>query len=128
MGEAGRHMAGAVASPRRGEIWLVNFDPTIGAEIQKIRPALIIQNDVGNRASPITIVAAITSKVKRAFPFQVHVAAGEGGLDTESVVTLNHVRSVDRQRLLRKLGKLSDAKMKQVDRAILVSLGIDWMI
>ena len=52
-----------LAAPRRGEIHLVSFDPTLGAEIKKTRPALVIQNDIGNRHSPITIVAAITSKV-----------------------------------------------------------------
>jgi mRNA interferase MazF len=110
--------------PRRGEVWLVNFDPTIGSEIQKTRPALIIQNDIGNRASPITIVAAITSTQKRPYPFQVFLPAGEGGIEHDSVVTLNHLRSIDRQRLIRRFGKVSRGIMKQVDQAILVSLGI----
>ncbi len=118
-------MAGKVNHPLRGEVWLVNFDPTIGAEIQKTRPALIIQNDVGNRVSPITIVAAITSTLKRAFPFQVFLHAGEAGLDNDCVVTLNHVRSIDRQRLVHRLGKLSNQTMKAVDHAILISLGIE---
>lgn len=72
-------MARKVTHPRRGEVWLVNFDPTLGAEIQKTRPALVIQNDVGNRLSPITIVAAITSTLKRTYPFQVYLPSGEGG-------------------------------------------------
>jgi mRNA interferase MazF len=67
-------MARRITHPLRGEIWLVNFEPTIGAEIRKTRPALVIQNDIGNRASPITIVAAITSTLKRAYPFQVYRA------------------------------------------------------
>jgi mRNA interferase MazF len=91
------------------------------------RPVLpwVIQNDVGNRASPITIVAAITSTLKRAYPFQVYLRSGEAGLDADSVVTLNHIRSIDRQRLARRLGMVSDETMKAVDQAILVSLGID---
>ena len=117
-------MAARVTHPRRGEVWLVNFDPTVGAEIQKTRPALIIQNDVGNRVSPITIVAAITSTLKRVYPFQVRVPAGEGGLDVDSVVTLNHIRSIDRQRLVRRLGALSKELLEAVDEAILVSLGV----
>lgn len=92
-----------VPHPRRGEVWLVNFDPTVGSEIQKTRPALIIQNDVGNRASSITIVAAITSTQKRPYPFQVFLPKEEGGIEHDSVVTLNHVRSIDRQRLIRRL-------------------------
>ena len=102
----------------------MNFDPTVGSEIQKTRPALIIQNDIGNRASSITIVAAITSTQKKPYPFQVHLPIGEGGLEQESVVTLNHLRSIDRQRLIRRFGAVSQGIMRQVDKAILVSLGI----
>ena len=97
----------------------------MGAEIQKTRPALVIQNDVGNRVSPITIVAAITSTLKRTYPFQVYLTAGEGGLATDSVVTLNHIRSIDRLRLVHRLGTVSDEIMKAVDQAIVVSLGVD---
>src|ERR1700693_2549503 len=97
-------MARKLTHPRRGEVWLVNFDPTIGAEIRKTRPALVIQNDVGNQVSPITIVAAITSTLKRPYPLQVLLAANTAGLDTDSVVTLNQIRSIDRQRLVRRLG------------------------
>jgi mRNA interferase MazF len=106
-------------------VWLVNFDPTVGAEIQKTRPALIIQNDVGNRVSPITIVAAITSTFKRVYPFQVRVPAGDAGLEVASVVTLNQIRSIDRQRLIRRLGVLPKELVEAVDEAILVSLGVD---
>jgi mRNA interferase MazF len=112
-------------NPRRGEVWLVNFDPTVGAKIQKTRPALIIQNDVGNRASSTTIVAAITSTQKRPYPFQVLLPKGEGGIDRESVVTLNHVRSIDQQRLIQRFGIVSPGVMKQVDQAILGSLGVE---
>jgi mRNA interferase MazF len=117
-------MAKRIAHPLRGEVWLVNFDPTIGAEIQKTRPAVVIQNDVGNRMSPITIVAAITSTLKQPYPFQVKIPAGRGGLDTDSVATLNQIRSIDQQRLVRRLGVLSAEIMEAVDAAILVSLGI----
>jgi mRNA interferase MazF len=118
-------MARKIVHPRRGEVWLVDFDPTIGAEIQKTRPALIIQNDVGNRVSPITIVGAITSTLKKPYPFQVFLPAGTGGLDTDSVVTLNHIRSIDRRRLVRRLGALSEALMRQVGDALIVSLDIE---
>src|SRR5947207_6765048 len=105
-------MAKRLKYPRRGEVWLVNFDPTIGAEIQKTRPALIIQNDVGNRASPVTIVAAITSTLKAPYPFQVLLPAGVAGLDRTSVVRLNHIRSIDQQRLERRCGMLSSSRMR----------------
>ena len=84
----------AKIAPVRGEVYLVNFDPTLGSEIKKTRPALIIQNDVANRHSPITIVAAITSKFDDSlYPTEVLIAAGEGGLKQDSVVLLNQIRS-----------------------------------
>jgi mRNA interferase MazF len=118
-------MARKIDHPRRGEVWLVNFDPAMGSEIQKTRPALVIQNDIGNRVSEVTIVGAITTTVKRNYPFQVHLPAGEGGVTADSFVTLNQIRSVDRRRLARRLGTVSEATMKAVDQAIVISLGID---
>lgn len=103
----------------------MRFDPTLGAEIQKTRPALIIQNDIGNRYSPITIVAAITSKFKEPLPpVKVRITAWEGGLTTDSVALLNHIRSIDRQRLIRRLGKLKQETIERVDRALMISLGV----
>lgn len=110
---------------RRGEVYLVAFDPTVGAEIQKTRPGLIIQNDIANRYSPITIVAAITTSVDDVpYPTDVGVRTGEGGLRRDSVVLLNQVRSVDKGRLVRKMGRLATATMRKVDRARAISLGL----
>ena len=114
-----------VASPRRGEVYLIAFDPTLGAEIQKTRPAVILQNDVANRFSPITIAAAITSKVSdRLYPTNVLVTPPEGGLTRESVVLLNHVRSIDKQQLIRRLGVLKPETMERISRAIRITLGL----
>ena len=114
-----------VTPPRRGEIHLVSFDPTLGAEIRKTRPALVLQNDPANRFSPITIVAAVTSRVEPdLYPTEVLVKAPEGGLPVDSVVLLNQIRSMDRQRLIRRLGKLSRETMRSVDRALMLSLGL----
>jgi mRNA interferase MazF len=114
-----------VARPRRGEVYLVNFDPTVGAEIRKRRPALVLQNDIANRWSPITIVAAITSRFEEpTYPTEVIVRAPEGGLDVDGVVLLNQIRSIDRRRLVRRLGVLRAERMREVERAILISLGI----
>jgi mRNA interferase MazF len=111
--------------PRRGEVYLVNFDPTLGAEIQKTRPALIVQNDVANRHSAITIVAAITSQFDQTlYPTEVLISPPEGGLRTESVALLNQIRSIDKQRLVRRLGNLRPKTMERVDRAILISMGL----
>ena len=118
--------AGPVTRPRRGEIYVVNFEPTVGAEIKKTRPAVIIQNDIANRWSPITIVAAITSKVDggRTYPTQVAVQAPEGGLRADSVILLNQIRSVDTSRLVRRQGVLRAETVREIDRALLLSLGL----
>jgi mRNA interferase MazF len=106
-------------------VYLVCFDPTVGAEITKTRPALVIQNDVGNRHSPLTIVAAISSKFDdRLYPTEVLITPPEGGLRDPSVVLLNQIRSVDTRRLTTRLGRLSQESMALVDRALLVSLGM----
>jgi len=115
-----------VTGPRRGEIYVVNLEPTVGAEIKKTRPAVIIQNDIANRWSPITLVAAIASKFdeERRYPTQVAVQAGEGGLRVDSVILLNQIRSVDTSRLVRRLGVLRAETVREVDRALVLSLGL----
>ena len=117
--------AAPAAHPRRGEVYLVALDPVVGSEIGKTRPALVVQNDVGNRFSRVTIVAAITSKFgPKLYPTEVPVPAGEGGLTEDSVVLLNQVRTVDRGRLVRRLGRVRPRTLRGVDRALAVSLGL----
>jgi mRNA interferase MazF len=124
-----------MARPRRGEItqrasrgdvYFVAFDPARGSEIQKTRPAVVVQNDIANHASPITIIAAITShgEGRRIYPTDVPVRAGEGGLTSPSVVLLNQLRSVDRSRLIRRLGSLKPDTMKRINQALAISLGL----
>lgn len=111
--------------PKRGEIYLVNFDPTMGSEIRKTRPALIIQNDIANLYSPVTIVAALSSQYdKKIFPTEVLLEPPEGGIREQSVVLLNQVRTIDKQRLVKKIGIVTLRTMHQVDCAIQISLGI----
>jgi mRNA interferase MazF len=112
--------------PRRGEIYLVAFDPTVGHEIQKTRPALIIQNDVSNEHSPITIVAAISSQFgSPPRPREVLLATGgKTGLTQPSAAIMNQIRSIDRTRLVKRLGTLDAATMQRVDQAIKISLGL----
>jgi mRNA interferase MazF len=110
----------------RGEIHLVSFDPTVGHEIKKTRPALVIQNDVGNRYSPLTIVAAITSKVS-AVPYPVEVVVEPttaNGLGVRSAIRLDQIRTVDRQRLIKRLGQVDRGTMTKVDEAVRISLGL----
>jgi mRNA interferase MazF len=114
-----------VAVPRRGDIYLVSFDPTLGAEIKKTRPALIIQNDIGNQYSPMTIVAAITSKIDvPPYPTEVIMEPRDSGLPEISAVVLNQIRSVDKQRLVKRIGKAPTGVMERVNRAISISLGL----
>jgi mRNA interferase MazF len=115
-----------VANLRRGEIYLCSFDPTVGHEIKKTRPALVIQNDVGNRYSPLTIVAAVTSSVS-AVPYPVEVVIEPGpanGLTARSSIRLDQIRTVDRQRLIRPVGTVDSDIMARVDEAIKISLGL----
>jgi mRNA interferase MazF len=110
--------------PRRGEIYLVAFDPAVGHEIQKTRPAVIIQNNVSNQYSPVTIVAAISSQYGDP-PHPREVAIGQrAGLPKPSAVILNQIRSVDRKRLIKRLGTLDAATVRRVDDALMISLGL----
>jgi mRNA interferase MazF len=114
-----------VVTPRRGDVVVVSFDPTLGAEIRKTRPALVLQNDIANRFSPITIVAAITSQFDaKLYPTEVRIKAPEGGLELDAVVLLNQVRSIDRQRLVRRLGRVTAETMRDVERALAISMGL----
>ena len=114
-----------IARPKRGEVYLVSFDPTMGAEIQKTRPALIVQNALANRYRPIAIVAAITSQFDAPlYPTEGLMQPPEGGVTLPSVALLNQIRSIDKRRLVRRLGILTSATMARVDRAMLISLGL----
>ncbi len=111
--------------PKRGDVFLVRFDPTQGAEIAKTRPAVIIQNDIGNRFSDLTIAAPITSKYDaELYPTEVLIKAPEGGLKTDSVALLNQIRAVDKRRLGRRLGTLHASTMLLVDESLAVSVGL----
>lgn len=109
---------------RRGDIYTVDLEPVRGAEQGKARPAVIIQNDIGNRYSPTVIVAAITSALRPNFDVNVIVHAPEGGLAHDSTVLLNQIRTVDRSRLGRYWGRIAPETMARIDQALLISLGL----
>ena len=111
------------AFPRRGEVWLVNWNPSRGSEQGGIRPALIIQNDIGNEKAATTIVAAISGTVRR-FPMNVPLLPPEGGIDRSSMVRTSQILTVGKQRLERRLGRLSIERMEAVERALALSLGL----
>ena len=126
--EKTRRTTGAekASHPRRGEIYLTALDPTLGREIKKTRPALVIQNDTSNRLSDMTILAPITSTVR--FPLNpVHVlleASPATGLAVTSVALMSQIRAVDRVRLIKRLGVVDDLTLERVDEAIKISLGV----
>ena len=103
---------------RRGEVWLVNLDPVLGSEVGKQRPAIVIQNDLANQTSPTVTVVPLTTRTQRVFPFQVLIAAGEGGLPRASKVLCEQVRSVSRQRMERCLGMISDERLAEIRIAL----------
>ncbi len=112
-----------LASPRRGEVWMANFSPGRGSEQRGIRPALVIQNDVGNQYAATTIVAAITSTIK-IYPVTVPLKKGVGGLPQSSMVNLGQILTLDKSRLHRRIGALPSEVMERVNAAIKVSLHV----
>ena len=114
MAESGKRRTDPKDYPRRGEIYLTALDPTVGHEIKKTRPALVIQNDITNRYALTTIVAAITSRVSTPpYPNEVVVSPGRTGLEAMSTIRLDQVRTVDRQRLIKRLGQVDTAAMRR---------------
>jgi mRNA interferase MazF len=109
---------------RRGEIYWVDWNPGRGSEQGGLRPALVIQNNVGNEFSPTTIVAALTTAAEKPYPFLVKIKTNESGLPKDSMVNLSTILTVDKRRLANKCGELSLQKMADVDEAIKTSLGL----
>lgn len=110
---------------RRGDIYYADLSPVVGSEQGGLRPVLIIQNDVGNRYSPTVIAAAITSRMsKTRLPTHIDVYADRAGLAKDSVILLEQVRTLDKQRLRERMGHLDESVMAEVNAAIAVSFGI----
>jgi len=110
---------------KRGEIYKADLNPVIGCEQGGMRPVLIVQNDVGNKYSPTVIVMAITSKINKSrLPTHIELFAEESGLERDSVVLCEQVRTIDKSRLRERLGELTPAQLKQVNAAIAISFGI----
>ena len=109
--------------PKRGEVWLVNWNPARGSEQAGKRPALIIQNDIGNEKASTTIMAAISSSVK-IYPMNVVINPPEGGIDRPSIIKTSQILTITKERLEKRLGSLSRDKMEDVGRAIKLSLSL----
>lgn len=111
--------------PSRGDIFYADLSPVIGSEQGGFRPVLIIQNDIGNKYSPTTIVSAITSQIDKArLPTHVEIPAHVSGLEKNSVILLEQIRTIDKRRLKRHVSKLDEEVMAQVDEALAISVGL----
>jgi len=106
--------------PKRGEIYWTELEPVRGREIQKTRPALIVSNDIGNEMSQVVMVAPITSKTTRVYPFEVRITLN----DKQGKIVLNQCRAVDKSRLLNKMGSADNQTMQEVVTAIKIVFGI----
>ena len=110
---------------KKGDLYFADLSPVVGSEQGGVRPVLVVQNDVGNKYSPTIIVAAVTSQTSKAkLPTHVELAATQGGLSKNSVVLLEQLRTIDKQRLKERIGALSDSQLPEVDAALGGSLGI----
>jgi len=110
---------------RRGDIYYAELNPVIGSEQGGTRPVLIIQNDIGNQYSPTTVVAAITSQIQKAkLPTHVEIDSKKGGLERDSVILLEQIRTIDKSRLKQKVAFLEDDIMQKVNHGLEISLGL----
>lgn len=110
---------------KKGDLFFADLSPVVGSEQGGVRPVLVVQNDVGNKYSPTIIVAAVTSQTGKAkLPTHVQLSATEGGLSKDSVVLLEQLRTIDKQRLKERIGTLNESQIPDIEKALSVSLGI----
>ena len=122
MGKGNPGKMGLKNYPKRGEIYLVTLDPTVGAEISKTRPALVISNDINNQFSDTITVIPITSYVEKIYPFEVLLSPGESGLSKNSKAKCNQIRTIDKKRLIKSLGKINQEIIEAVEEATKIHL------
>ena len=117
-------MAWLINYPKRGEIWLVSLEPVAGSEIGKTRPALIISNDRNNEYSSTVTLIPITSSIDKVYPFEVFISKTDSGLQLDSKIKCNQIRTVDKLRLVKFTGKITSEILFKVEEALLVHVGI----
>ena len=110
---------------KRGDIYYADLSPVVGSEQGGIRPVLVIQNDIGNKYSPTVIAAAIKSQINKAkMPTHIELAAKDYGLNKDSVILLEQIRTIDKRRLREKIGRIDDGLMASVNNALSISFGL----
>jgi mRNA interferase MazF len=110
--------------PKRGELWLVALDPTVGSEIGKTRPAVVISNDRNNEYAETVTVLPMTSKTEKIYPFEVAIPAGQRGLKVDSKVKASQIRTIAKARLIKRLGTLAEKSIALIEGAVLIHLGM----
>ncbi|MDM5450853.1 type II toxin-antitoxin system PemK/MazF family toxin [Peribacillus simplex] len=110
---------------KRGDVYFADLSPVVGSEQGGTRPVLILQNDIGNRFSPTVIVAAITAQIQKAkLPTHVEINAKKYGFERDSVILLEQIRTIDKQRLTDKITHLDEPMMQKVNEGLQISLGL----
>lgn len=110
---------------KRGDIYYADLSPVVGSEQGGVRPVLIVQNNIGNRYSPTVIAAAITSQQAKAkLPTHIPIEGHDCGLQKNSVVLLEQIRTIDKQRLKERMGAIDESSMNKIDNAISISFGL----
>ncbi|WP_407271781.1 type II toxin-antitoxin system PemK/MazF family toxin [Radiobacillus sp. PE A8.2] len=110
---------------KRGEVYFADLSPVVGSEQGGVRPVLVLQNDIGNRFSPTVIVAAITAQIQKAkLPTHVEIDAKKYGFERDSVILLEQIRTIDKQRLTDKITQLDQEMMENINSALEISLGL----
>ena len=109
---------------KRGDIYYADLSPVVGSEQSGVRPILIIQNDIGNKYSPTIIGVPITSKAKIRMPTHIAIEGNKYGLDKDSIILAEQIRTLDKSRLKEKVGRLDKKVLEQVKKAIEISCGL----
>lgn len=109
---------------KRGDILLVDFEGAKCSEQGGIRPALVIQNDIGNRYSPTTVVCPITSRDKKLLPTHMEIDTEESGLKMKSVVLFEQIRTIDKSRVIKKIGHCGDSLNESMYKCLEISFGM----
>ena len=110
---------------RRGEIYVAVLDPVVGREISKTRPVVVASNDKNNQFSGTVTVLPVTSKnLERIYPFEVFLSKGSGSLPKNSKVKADQIRTLDKARLVKKIGKLDQKEIEEIEKAMKIHLGL----
>lgn len=110
--------------PERGEIYRVCLDPTIGSEINKTRPALIISNNINNQVAQTVTVIPLTSNIEKVYPFETLLLFQESGLFKDSKAKCNQMRTIDKKRLVKSIGRISAEKLEEIENSLYIHLGM----